>query len=179
MSQRLVVIGGDAGGMATAANARRRRPADLEIVALEKGRWTSYSACGIPYVIGGDVWSLDNLVARSPQEFRDQLGIDVRTEHEAMAIDLAARTVEVRNHAHDRTYKLGFDILHIGTGGRPRRPDIPGIASPHVYGVQTLDDAARLARPGQVRDHQAGGRDRRRLHRPGGGRGVPQAQGRR
>ena len=39
MAERLVVVGGDAGGMAAASAARRRR-ADLEIVALEKGRWT-------------------------------------------------------------------------------------------------------------------------------------------
>jgi NADPH-dependent 2,4-dienoyl-CoA reductase/sulfur reductase-like enzyme len=54
MPGRLVVIGGDAGGMAAATNARRRDP-DLEIVALEMGRWTSYSACGIPYLVGGVV----------------------------------------------------------------------------------------------------------------------------
>jgi NADPH-dependent 2,4-dienoyl-CoA reductase/sulfur reductase-like enzyme len=144
MSQRLVVIGGDAGGMAAATNARRRRPRDLEIVALEKSAWTSYSACGIPYVIGGDVFSLDQLVARTPQQFRDQSGIDVRTGHEAMEIDISARTVEIRNHAHSRTYRLGFDLLHIGTGGRPRRPPIPGIDGPNVYGVQTLDDADHL-----------------------------------
>src|SRR5206468_7852059 len=53
MPERLLVIGGDPGGMAAASQARRRRP-DLEIVALEKGRWTSYSACGIPYVVGGE-----------------------------------------------------------------------------------------------------------------------------
>src|SRR3954469_14381079 len=82
MPERLVVIGGDAGGMAAASQARRRRP-DLEIVALEKGRWTSYSACGIPYVVGGTVSGLDQLIARSPQEFRDQFRIDARTEHEA------------------------------------------------------------------------------------------------
>src|SRR6202011_3714817 len=124
MSERLVVIGGDAGGMAAATNARRRRPSDLEIVALEKSAWTSYSACGIPYVIGGDVLSLDRLVARTPQEFRDKSRIDVRTGHEAMQVDLDARTIEVRNHGHDRTYKLGFDLLHVGTGGRPRRTSI-------------------------------------------------------
>jgi NADPH-dependent 2,4-dienoyl-CoA reductase/sulfur reductase-like enzyme len=141
MTQRLLVIGGDAGGMAAAAVARRRKP-DLEIVALEKGRWTSYSACGIPYVIGGDVRSLDQLVARWPQEFRDKLMIDVRTGHEAVALDLDARRVEVRTN--DRTYRLGFDLLHLATGGKPRRPVIPGIDGKHVHGVQTLDDAQLL-----------------------------------
>src|SRR5947209_6040576 len=85
-----------------------------DVVAVEKGRWTSYSACGIPYVVGGEVVSLDELVARSPQVFRDRFRIDARTEQEAMAIDLDQRVVEVRDHNHKRTYRLGFDLLHIG-----------------------------------------------------------------
>ena len=138
-----MVVGGDAGGMAAATQARRRRP-DLEIVALEKGRWTSYSACGIPYLVGGDVDSLDALVARDPQTFRDRHNIDVRTSHEVTAVDLDARKVEVRDHGHGRTFWLGFDLLHLGTGAVPRRPAIPGIDGPQVYGVQNLEDAARL-----------------------------------
>ncbi|HEY8217008.1 MAG TPA: hypothetical protein VIH82_07735 [Acidimicrobiia bacterium] len=51
--ERLVVVGGDAGGMTAAAQVRRRRPADeLEIVCFERGAFTSYSACGIPYFVG-------------------------------------------------------------------------------------------------------------------------------
>jgi NADPH-dependent 2,4-dienoyl-CoA reductase/sulfur reductase-like enzyme len=143
MPERLVVIGGDAAGMSAATQARNRRP-DLEIVALEKGRWTSYSACGIPYVVGGDVVSIEQLVARTPQQFRDGHRIDVRTEHEATNVDLAARTIEVRDRSHGRTFTLGFDILHIATGAAPRRPPVPGIDLPHVHGVQTLEDAAEL-----------------------------------
>lgn len=144
MAGRLVVIGGDAGGMA-AATAARRADADLEIVALEKGSWTSYSACGIPYLVSGAVDDADDLVARSPQQHRDRSRIDVRTGHEVMGIDLAARRLEVRDHEHDRTYQLGFDLLHIATGALPIRPDLPGIDSPLVHGVQTLDDGRRLA----------------------------------
>jgi NADPH-dependent 2,4-dienoyl-CoA reductase/sulfur reductase-like enzyme len=35
-------------------------------------------------------------------------------------------------------------MLHIATGSVPQRPDAPGFDLPHVHGVQTLDDAARL-----------------------------------
>ena len=143
MSERLLVIGGDAGGMAAASQARRRRP-DLDIVALEKGRWTSYSACGIPYVVGGDVADLEALVVRDPQTFRDRFNIDVRTGHEAMAIDLEGRKVEVRDHGHGRTFMLGFDQLHLATGAVPKRPDLPGAHGAHIRGVQTLEDAAGL-----------------------------------
>jgi NADPH-dependent 2,4-dienoyl-CoA reductase/sulfur reductase-like enzyme len=39
---------------------------------------------------------------------------------------------------------MGFDRLHVGTGARPLRPDLPGIDLPFVHGVQTLDDAEHL-----------------------------------
>ncbi|MCU1498780.1 MAG: flavoprotein oxidoreductase [Acidimicrobiales bacterium] len=143
MAERLVVIGGDAAGMAAATNARRGRP-DLEIVALEKGRYTSYSACGIPYLVGGAVSDLDQLVVRTPQKFRDEHRIDVRIAHEVVDIDLAARRVEVRALDQGRTFKMGFDLLHVATGAEPIRPDLPGIDADWIHGVQTLADAARL-----------------------------------
>ncbi len=143
MGARLVVIGGDAGGM-TAATQARRLDGDLDIVALEKSQWVSYSACGIPYLVAGDIGSLDDLVARTPQEFRDRHKIDVRLRHEAVAIDTAAGQIEVRDHEHGRTVRLPYDQLMIATGARPRRPDIPGINGESVLGVQTLDDAQRL-----------------------------------
>lgn len=143
MPDRLVVIGGDAAGMSAVMQVRRRQP-DREIVVLEKGRWTSYSACGIPYLVGGVVAELDDLVARSPQEFRDDHAIDVRLGHEARAVDLDAREVEAWDHEAGRAVRVGFDTLHIATGARPLRPDLPGVDHPMVYGVQTLDDAAAL-----------------------------------
>ena len=94
MAERLVVVGGDAAGMSAASQARRRRPAaDLEIVAFERGHFTSYSACGIPYWIGGQVSSRDELVTRTPDEFRSKHAIDVRMRHEVVSIDLDKREV--------------------------------------------------------------------------------------
>ena len=143
MTDRLVVIGGDAGGMAAASQARRRRP-DLEIVALELGRWTSYSACGIPYLVGGEILGIERLIARAPKQFRDEFRIDVRLRHEAVAVDTDKQSVEIRDHEHDRTYAISYDDLHIGTGAVPVRPDLPGITGPNVHGVQNLEDADRL-----------------------------------
>ena len=144
MSERVVVIGGDASGMTAASLAKKMRP-DLEIIALEKGPWTSYSACGIPYVIGGDVGSIEELVVRSPEKHRAN-GIDARTLHEVTAIDLDVREVEVRDIDAARTYRLGFDQLIIATGASPRRPPVPGFLHEKVHGVQTLDDGAHLLR---------------------------------
>jgi NADPH-dependent 2,4-dienoyl-CoA reductase/sulfur reductase-like enzyme len=143
MTDRLVVIGGDAAGMSAAMQVRRRQP-DREIVVLEKGRWTSYSACGIPYLVGGSVGELVDLVARSPATFRDEHDVDVRLAHEARAVDVDRREVEAWDANAGETVRVGFDTLHIATGARPLRPDLPGIDHPMVHGVQTLDDAAAL-----------------------------------
>jgi NADPH-dependent 2,4-dienoyl-CoA reductase/sulfur reductase-like enzyme len=117
----------------------------LEILAFEKGEHTSYSACGIPFVVGGEVDELDDLVLRTPAAFSKQ-GIDVRIRTEVTAIDLDQRRVEVRDLAQDTTSWEGFDLLHIGTGATPLRPDLPGIDGENVFGVQTLGDAAELLR---------------------------------
>jgi len=141
--ERLVVIGGDAGGMAAAAQARRLRP-DLEIVAFERGTRTSYAACGIPFFVGGEIDSLDRLVARTPEEFRERNDIEVHLRHDVTAIDVGGRTIEVCDLESAATRTVGFDQLVIGTGARPLRPPLPGIDGPGIYGVQTLDDAQRL-----------------------------------
>lgn len=138
-----MVIGGDAAGMSAASQARRLRD-ELEIVVLERGTRTSYSACGIPYHVAGYVDDLDDLVVRTPQEFRDRQRIDVRTQHEAVGIDVAAGKVEVRDLVRERTFELGYDQLLIATGARPTRPPFPGVDLPFVHGVQTLDDGAAL-----------------------------------
>ena len=138
--ERLVVVGADAGGMTAASQARRRRrPDDLEIVAVDRGRHASYSACGIPYWIGGTVQTLDALVTRTVEQFRKQ-DIEVRLRTEAVELDLAAGEVLVRDVDGGGQSRLGFDQLVIGTGAVPVRPDIPGVDAPGVFGVQTLDD---------------------------------------
>jgi NADPH-dependent 2,4-dienoyl-CoA reductase/sulfur reductase-like enzyme len=140
--ERLVVIGGDAAGMSAASQARKRRgPDELEVVAFERGRATSYSACGIPYWIADTVRSEAELVSRSPEQHRAN-GIDVRTRTEVVGIDLDARRVTV--HGPDGESVEPFDSLVYATGSVPMRPPVPGIDAPGVFGVQTLDDGVAL-----------------------------------
>ncbi|GAA3389708.1 FAD-dependent oxidoreductase [Streptomyces roseoviridis] len=144
MSERLVVIGGDAAGMAAASQARRLKgPGELEIVAFERGRFSSYSACGIPYWVGGDVGSLEELIARSPEEHRAR-DIDLRMRTEVTGIDLDRQRVRARDLESGEESWTGFDKLVIATGARPQRPPLPGIDAPGVHGVQTLGDGQAL-----------------------------------
>lgn len=145
MTERLVVIGGDAAGMSGASQARRLKdPNGLEIIAFEKGNFTSYSACGIPYAIGGVVDDFDELIVRRPEEFRDKYSIDARIRQEVLAIDLLGRKVTVRDLDAGREYTEGFDLLLVATGAKPIKPPLPGVDSQGVFGVQTLDDGMAI-----------------------------------
>jgi NADPH-dependent 2,4-dienoyl-CoA reductase/sulfur reductase-like enzyme len=126
--------------MAAISAARLHEPA-LEVIALERGAHTSYSACGIPYVVSGAVTEPDRLIVRTPEQHRAN-DIDVRVGHEATAVDVDAGSVTVRTD--DSTYHLGYDALLLGMGGEPIRPPLPGIDLPFVRGVQTLDDGEAL-----------------------------------
>jgi NADPH-dependent 2,4-dienoyl-CoA reductase/sulfur reductase-like enzyme len=144
VTERLLVIGGDAAGMSAAAGARRRRTVDeLEIVAFERGRHTSFAACGIPYLVSGLVPDEDALVARTPAEHRAN-GLDVRIRTEVVAIDTTARTVTARDLDAGTESVEPYDQLVIATGATPVRPPLPGIQAAGVYGVQTLDDGIAL-----------------------------------
>ncbi|MGH3316576.1 MAG: NAD(P)/FAD-dependent oxidoreductase, partial [Nocardioidaceae bacterium] len=146
MTERLVVIGGDAAGMTAASQVKRLGGDDFDVIVLEQGPFTSYSACGIPYWVAGDVGSIDQLVARTPQEHRTR-GIDVRLHARATAIDVEDRKVTVAGADPVR-----FDHLLIATGATPLRPDLPGLKAPNVLGVQTLDDGAHAIEVLQARE---------------------------
>ncbi|KAB2975369.1 SidA/IucD/PvdA family monooxygenase [Streptomyces sp. SS1-1] len=142
--ERLVVIGGDAAGMSAASQARRLRDAgELEIVAFERGHFTSYSACGIPYWVGGDVGRREQLIARTAEEHRAR-DIDLRLRTEVTEIDVAGRRVRARDVDSGEESWTSYDKLVIATGARPIRPDMPGADAPGVHGVQTLDDGQAL-----------------------------------
>src|SRR4051794_13860899 len=110
---------------------------------FERGRATSYSACGIPYWISDAVDSEADLVARTPEQHR-AAGIDVRMRTEVVGIDLDRRCVHWRDLDSGTEGREPFDDLVYATGSVPIRPLVPGIDAAGVYGVQVLDDGVVL-----------------------------------
>src|ERR671939_254204 len=91
---RLAIIGGDAAGM-SAASAAKRRSSELDVVAFERGPYTSYSACGIPYYVGGLFDDSDRLISRSPEEHRARgIAVHTRTEVTAIGLEMAEALVQ-------------------------------------------------------------------------------------
>ncbi len=153
MAERLIVVGADAAGMSAASQARRRRgPDDLEILAFERGNYSSYSACGIPYFVGDVVGQVDDLVVRSPEQFRERNSIEVRVRHEVTAIDLDKGAVQVKDLDHGVETWEGYDLLMVATGATPIKPPWPGSDADGLFGVQVLDDGVAIRRVVEQQD---------------------------
>ncbi len=137
--REVLVVGADACGATAASAIKRSLGEDVHVLVLERQQWTSYSACGIPYWLSGEVHGPEGLVARSPEQHRDN-GLDLRTGWEATEIDATGRTVTAVELSTGTEHVLSYDELVIGTGATPIRPPIPGIDLPGVHGIHTLND---------------------------------------
>ena len=138
MNDTFVVIGGDAAGMSAASKAKRERP-ELDVVVFERGSWVSYAACGMPYYVKGDVASLDELVTITPERFREERDIDLRTGHEVVEIDPEDETVTVANE--EGTFEQSYDHLLVGTGASAIEPPFEGIELDGVFTIHEMDEA--------------------------------------
>lgn len=138
MSATIIVVGADAAGMSAASTIKRAHGDAVEVVVLERGRYTSYAACGLPFWIGGEVTDPDELIARSAAEHRAN-GIDLRLGVEVVRIDPAQRQVYT-----DSGEALAYDHLILGTGAEPIRPRLPGIDAEGIYGLQSIPDGQAI-----------------------------------
>jgi NADPH-dependent 2,4-dienoyl-CoA reductase/sulfur reductase-like enzyme len=134
----LVVIGGVAAGLSAAARARRVDPR-LEIVVLEKGPVVSYGACGLPYFVEGRVREASQLIVYTPEYFRKERNIEVRTGAKVVSISHPRREVTLESGGRVR-----YDRLVIATGARCDTSGMAGANQPHVFTLHTIEDAERM-----------------------------------
>mgnify|MGYP000200475111 CR=1 FL=1 len=139
---RILVIGGVAGGMSAAARARRLNE-QAEIIVFEKGKYVSFANCGLPYHVGGEIEQDSYLLLHTPQTLKAELDLDVRIEHEVIAIDRDAQSVTVSTP--DGVEKFDYDALILSPGAEAIVPPIPGMELPEVTHLRTVDEARELA----------------------------------
>ena len=149
-SFKVVVVGGVAAGMKAACKTARLRP-DAEIVVIERGDLISYSGCGLPYFISGVVHKREELystpigVERNAGFFENVKNVKVLTRHEAVKIDRAEKSLEIRNLDDGSTRSIPYDKLVLGTGAVPVVPPVPGHDLGNVFTVKQVEDADRIS----------------------------------
>jgi len=142
--KKIVIIGGCAAGPKTAAKAKRVNPENkIELYTMEN--MISYSACGMPYYIKGAVPSYQNLIIRTPEDFKNQ-GIDVFLNHKCTQIlpDEKSVVFNTIENGVGETKKVNYDELVLCVGSRPYTPKIKNMNLENIYHLKVLEDGIKI-----------------------------------
>ena len=140
--KKILIVGGVAGG-ASAAARLRRLDEFAEITLIERGPDVSFANCGLPYHIGGEIQERSKLALQTPASLETRLGITVKTETEAVAIDRDNKILNIRNRAGE-IQQLAYDKLILSPGASPLRPPLPGIDNSRIFTLRNLQDMDRI-----------------------------------
>lgn len=141
-NERLIVIGGDAAGLSAASKAKRENP-ELEVIVFEKQEYISFGLCGLPYYISGVVENLEDLLAVSPEEFREKRDIDVKLEHEVTKIKPDEKSLVVKHKAGEE-FEMDYDKLLIATGVHARTPHLENMDLDNIFTLHWLNDGKKI-----------------------------------
>ena len=134
-----LIVGGVAAGMSAAARLRRLDET-ATITVLERGGYVSYANCGLPYYIGDTIKDRSMLLLQTPESFKARFNVEVRIQHEALAVHPERKVVRVRNLQSGQEYDAPYDKLLLAPGGSPVKPKIPGSDHPAIKTLWTIPD---------------------------------------
>ena len=143
MSERIVIIGGVAGGT-TAATQGRRNDSKVEIVIYDKDKDISYSGCSLPYYIGKVVNKRREVVPRDSKYFKDKFNVDVKTLHEVISIDSINKKIRVKNLVNGEEFDDYYDKLIVSTGASPFVPNEEWTKKENVFTLRNVESADNI-----------------------------------
>jgi len=146
---QIIVIGASAAGLRAAARARRLLT-NASVIVIDEDSIISYSACGMPYFVSGDIESADKLrhttygVIRDPQYFLSTKDIEVITETHVEEIDRNNKKVICKSLKSGKASEYVYDKLVIATGSSPIM--LPGVpeGNEHISTFKTLSQAVSI-----------------------------------
>lgn len=141
--EKIIIIGAVASGTSAGAKARRNDE-NVNITIYEKDKFISYSGCGMPYFIGGEIDSIDSLTPRDPVFFKKKYNINVCIGHEVISIDKNNKSVEVKNLDSGEIFTDNYDKLIIATGAIACKPDFIGCNNENVHTLRNINDAIKV-----------------------------------
>lgn len=139
---RVIIIGAVAAGMSAAAKLKRMQP-EYEVVVYEKGDVVSFGACGLPYFVGGFFDDPNNMIARSPEKFRET-GIDLKIFNEVIDVDVNNKKVTVRDLETGTEFEDSYDKLMVATGASSIIPPIKNVKLENVSTLKSMADGIKV-----------------------------------
>lgn len=140
---KIRIIGAVAAGTSAAAKARRNSE-EAEIIIYEKDTYISYSGCGMPYYIGGEVENGEDLTPRDPKFFKSKYNVDIKTGYEVLHVDAERKILKVQNLETSEVFEDTYDKLILATGARSVVPPIAGVKNKHVFSLRNINDMYRI-----------------------------------
>lgn len=142
-AKKIVIVGGVAGGMSAAARARRISE-ESQIIIFERSGYVSYANCGLPYYLGGEIESQDDLIVVTPEALKNKLNLDIRTSSEVVSIDPQSKVVSVKELNTNKIYDESYDELILSVGAAAIRPKVPGIDLPGLFSLRSIEDVETI-----------------------------------
>ena len=140
---KIRIIGAVAAGTSAAAKARRNSE-EAEIIIYEKDTYISYSGCGMPYYIGGEVENGEDLTPRDPKFFKSKYNVDIKTGYEVLHVDAERKILKVQNLETSEVFEDTYDKLILATGAWSVVPPIAGVKNKHVFSLRNINDMYRI-----------------------------------
>ncbi len=141
----IIVVGGNAAGMSAASRARRNDP-DRPIHVFEKSGYVSYGSCGLPYFISHDVKRASDLIAITPDVFKEKRNIDVSLHHEANSFDPRKKVIIVSDLINKHEQRYEYHKLIIASGAKAVVPNLPGAELSNVFRLRLVEDGEAIKR---------------------------------
>lgn len=145
---KYVILGGVAAGTKAAAKLKRL-DRQAEVLIFTKGADISYAGCGLPYYIGGDIASREELIVNSPEKYAGLTGAKVQIGCEAVGVESDRKEVSIRR-TDGSVFVETYDKLIIATGAAPFVPLVDGVGLAGAFCVRTPDDAVAIREYAEV-----------------------------
>jgi len=125
---------------AAAAARKTDRTAEVTLITEEKN--AGYSRCGLPFVIGGQIPSFQNLIVFPPAYFQ-MMKLNLKTETKVTAINAQNKTIETVDKT-GKTETIPYDSLILATGASSFMPPIKGKEKQGIHSLRTLEDGEKI-----------------------------------
>ncbi|WP_085247072.1 CoA-disulfide reductase [Gilliamella mensalis] len=139
---KIIIIGAQAAGASAAAKAKRMNP-EATIRIYEKSNIVSFGACGLPYFIGNHFTDANEMISRTPEQFQKD-GIEIKTLHEVMAIDVNQKKLTIKDHNTGDCFDDNYDKLLLAVGASPVMPAFKNGQLKNIFTLRDLHDGLAI-----------------------------------
>ncbi|NLW52508.1 MAG: FAD-dependent oxidoreductase [Tissierellia bacterium] len=144
MSNKILIVGGVAGGASVAARVRRLDE-HAEVIVFERGPYPSFSNCALPNFLSREVPESQELVLMDPETFKTQYNIEVRVYNEVIKVLPEEKRVIVKDLLTEEEYEETYDKLALSPGANAIMPkSIVGIDGQNVFSLKNVPDVEAI-----------------------------------